>query len=424
MGADIVSERADVVVVGGGPSGLAAATALRRAGAGRVVVVEREAEAGGIPRHAHHQGYGMRDEQRVLTGPDYASRCATHAAAAGAELRTSTQVTGWTDAGALELTGPAGRGRLQARAVVLATGCRERPRSARLVAGTRPQGVMTTGMLQQLVSLRGEAVGSRAVIVGAEHVSYSALATLSHGGARSVAMVTDQPRHQSYTAFRLGAAVRFRASLHTATRVEAIHGKRRVEGVTLTDLDGGHARELACDLVVFSAGWIPDHELAVLAGVELDPVTRGPAVDAALRTSRPGVFAAGNLLHGAETADVAALTGRHVAVAVVAHLADAPWPTRRVAIRCNAPLDWVVPNVVSPADSVVGPPRGRYGLRARAELLAATVRLTQDGHELWAGRLPRVMPGRSARLPSAWAAAVDPAGGDVVAAVVRARRRS
>src|SRR5581483_4695312 len=177
----VAGETADVAVVGAGPAGLAAAVQLRRAGAGRVVVLDREAEPGGIPRHAKHQGFGIRDLHRVMSGPRYAARIAEAAIDAGAELRTEAQVTGWAG-GALEVTAPRGRSRLDARAVVLATGCRERPRPARLVPGSRPQGVMTTSMLQQLVYLRGESPGRRAVVVGAEHVSFSALLTLSHGG--------------------------------------------------------------------------------------------------------------------------------------------------------------------------------------------------------------------------------------------------
>src|SRR6185295_19367789 len=127
---------------------------------------------------------------------------------------------------------------------------------------------------------------------------------------------------------------RYRAPLLTSTAVVAIHGRDRVEAVELS----GRAGLIACDTVVFTADWIPEHELAVLAGIALDPGTRGPVVDTALRTSRPGVFAAGNLDHGAEAADVAALAGRHAAAAVSAYLRDAaPWPARSVPLRCAAP---------------------------------------------------------------------------------------
>ena len=144
-----------VVIVGGGPAGLAAALALRRRDVPDVLVLERETAPGGIPRHAQHQGFGLRDLRRPLSGPSYARRYSELAAAAGVELRTETMVTGWVPGGPLELTGPRGREQLEPAAVVLATGCRERPRSARLVPGSRPEGVMTTGTLQQLVYLKG-----------------------------------------------------------------------------------------------------------------------------------------------------------------------------------------------------------------------------------------------------------------------------
>jgi thioredoxin reductase len=399
-----------VVVIGGGPAGLAAALELRRRGTPDVLVVEREAAPGGIPRHAKHQGFGLRDLRRPLDGPAYARRYAALAAAAGAELQAETMVTGWSPAGPLELTGPGGRETIDPEAVILATGCRERPRSARLVPGSRPEGVMTTGTLQQLVYLKRRQVGARAVIVGAEHVSFSALLTLAHGGATAVGMTTELPRHQSLALFRAGAALRWRTPLWTRTAVTAIHGRPRVEEVELTDLDSGGTRSVACDIVVFSADWIPDHELAVMGGLAIDPGTRGPAVDAALRTSRPGVLAAGNLLHGAETADVAALSGRHAA-AKLKGTVPLRWAGPRVPIECEPPLHWIAPTVIAPGAGP--PPRGRFALRSREFATRPRVELVQDGRTLWAGRVARLVPGRSARLPHDWAEGVDGAGGPV-----------
>jgi thioredoxin reductase len=419
VGEAVTREVVDVAVVGGGPAGLAAAIALGKAGAGRVVVLEREAEMGGIPRHAHHQGFGARDLRRLMPGPRYAAQLADRAAG-GAELRTETQVTGWAEDGVLELTSPRGRSQLAARAVVLASGCRERPRSARLVPGSRPEGVITTGTLQQLVYLHGERPGRRAVVVGAEHVSFSALLTLAHGGARAVAMVTAHRRHESFAAVRAAAVVRFRTPLFTRTVLSAIRGKRRVEAVELTRLDTGEVRELPCDLVVFTGDWIPDHELAVLTGAALDPATRGPAVDLSLRTTRPGLFAAGNVLHGAEPADVAALSGRHVAASVIRHLEGEPWPAARLPIECHAPLSWIAPCAVAGAE--MAPPRGRFLLRAREAIAAPLVELSQDGRQLWRGRLRRLGPGRSGGLPATWTHAVDPQGGPIAARVFAGRR--
>ncbi len=402
-----------VTIVGGGPAGLAAAIELRARGVGEVVVIEREAEVGGIPRHARHQGFGVRDLRRPLSGPAYARRYAGLARVAGVDVLTETMATGWAD-GALELTSPGGRSTLSPSAIVLATGCRERPRSARLVPGSRPGGVMTTGMLQQLVYLQRRSAGQRALIVGAEHVSFSAITTLAHGGARALALTTELAHHQSLAAFRLGARVRYGVPVWTRTRVSEIRGRERVEEVELTDLDSGGRREVACDTVVFSADWVPDHELAVLGGVELDALTRGPAVDPGLHSSRAGVFAAGNLLHGAEQADVAALSGRHVAASVSRYLATGEWPAQRVRVHCQPPLGWIAPNALSRgAGPAAAPARGHFALRAREYLRAPRVEVVQDGRELWSGRLARLMPGRSARLSASWTDRVDPAGGPV-----------
>jgi hypothetical protein len=274
---------------------------------------------------------------------------------------------------------------------------------------------MTTGSLQQLVYLFGGRPGTCAVVVGAEHVSFSALLTLSHGGARTVAMVTEHPRHQTLAAFRVGAAIRFRAPLFTRTVLTGVYGSPRVEEVELTHVDTGQIRRVRCDVVVFTADWIPDHELAVLGGVTLDPGTRGPTVDAALRTTRPGLFGAGNLLHGAETADAAALSGRSAAESVIRYFEGEPWPTSRVPIECKAPLHWIAPNAIAASGQQSHP---QFRLRAREILGSRQVEIGQDGRTLWRGRVKRLQPGRSARLPGVWASAVDSDGGPVFVSLV------
>ncbi len=392
----------DAVIIGGGPSGLATAIELRRLGASSVTVIEREREAGGIPRHSDHTGFGARDLRRVMSGPRYAERYRELAEEAGVEVVPETMVTDWQGKGTLWLTGPSGRRRARPRAIVLATGCRERPRSARLVPGMRGPGVMTTSTLQQLVYLQGRRdVGERAVVVGAEHVSFSAVATLAHGGASTQALVTELPRHQSLGAFRAGARVRFRAPVWTRSRVTAINGTGdRVEEVEVTDLDSGRVRTVACDLVVFTADWIPDHELAVMAGIELDRGTRGPRVDESMRTLLPGVFATGNLVHPAETADSCALGGRHAAAAVAEHLGgEASWPSDHVRVVADEPLRWVVPGLIAPGGGAA--PRDRFLLRSDAFLRRPRIEVAQGERTLWRGRLARLVPGRSAHIPAA-----------------------
>ena len=400
----------DVLIAGAGPAGLAAAIELRRLGAGRVLVVDREQAAGGVPRHSAHTGYGLRDLRRIMTGPGYARHYAQAAARAGAQIRTQTTVTGWSGPRTVTLTSAGGIETVTAAAVLLTTGCRERPRAARLVPGDRPHGVMTTGELQQRVYLHGQRLPGRALVIGAEHVSFSAMVTLAHAGADIVALVTDQPRQQSYAAFALGAAVRWRAPVWTSTALRRVSGRGRLDGVELADLRTRAVRFVACDTLVFTGDWIPDHELARLAGAEIDPGTRGPAVDTALETSVPSVFAAGNLVHAAETADVAALGGRHAARHLAAALRAAPPRAQRIPVTVTAPLRWISPNAIR----VPGPPppRGRFLLRSEDFRPLARLEVRQGGRVLGTARA-RLVPERPVHLDAGWMARADPSGGPV-----------
>jgi thioredoxin reductase len=406
-------ERADVVVVGGGPAGLAAATELRRRGVDSVVVLEREAEAGGIPRHCAHPGFGLRDLRRVYSGPGYARAWVRTAQRAGVELRTGATVTGWTGERELSVTSPRGLAVVRADAVVLATGCRERPRPARLVPGSRPAGVLTTGQLQRLLhpAATGD-VGRRAVVVGAEHVSFSALLTLAGAGVEVAALVTDLPRHQTYAAFRTAAALRWRTPLLTRTRISRIVGHGRVTAVEFTHVDTGAVRTLACDTVVFTGDWIPDSELARRGGVDVDPATRGPLVDSAQTTSLPGVFAAGNLVHPAEIADVAALGGRAAAGGVCAWLAGSAVGAP-VRIEVDAPVDWITPQLLVP-----GCPPPRFALRASVVTGPGRLEVRQDGRVLASRRVRRLVPNRAVHLGTGWVGELSPTAGPAVVSFV------
>ncbi len=401
-----------VAIVGGGPSGLTAAAALARQVDGEVLVVEREAETGGIPRHSDHPGYGMRDLKRFISGPAYARRLTAMAQDAGAVLETEAMVTGWAGERGLQITSPRGIRAVTADAVVLATGARERPRPARLVPGDRPDGVYTTGQLQNLVHLHHAHVGSNAVIVGGELVSWSAVLTLRESGCATVGMVTGYPRAEAYSAFRVPGRFLMDGPVFTRSRLVSIHGRDRVRSAVVENVDSGKRTTVNCDTVVFTGDWIPDHELARTAGLAMDPATRGPVVDAGLRTSSPGVFAVGNLLHPVDTADGAALDGRHVATAVSRWLERRDEAPKAVRIRTDGPFRWVAPQLVSPEG----------GVAARGDLLfwvdeyrrLPKLRAIQDGRTLATKRTPwPAAPGRVYRAPWSLVANADPAGGDV-----------
>ena len=302
----------DVLIVGGGPAGLAAAIELRKVGARNVRVVEREASAGGVPRHSFHLGYGLRDRHQLLSGPAYARSYVGQCIELGVHVSTSTTAVEWCGDTALALTSAQGLEEVQARAVVLATGARERGRNARGVPGTRPAGIYTTGALQQAVYLYQQQIGARAVIVGAEHVSFSAVMTLGHAGVKTVAMVTREPAHQSYFALRWGTALRYGYQLVTNAVVVEIAGSSRVEAVRVR-MAAGDERRIECDTLVFTGDWVPDHELARRAGLALTHETKSPAVGTDGMTSRAGVYAIGNLVLPIKPADQCALEGRALA---------------------------------------------------------------------------------------------------------------
>ncbi len=405
----------DVLIIGAGPAGLSAACELRRLGVGSVLVAEREGEPGGIPRHSWHTGYGLRDRHRVLTGPAYARTLVDAAVAAGADLRVGTTVTSLGADRTATLTSARGIETVRAAAVLLATGCRERPRTARLVPGDRPSGVMTTGELQQRVYPGHERRPGRALVVGAEHVSFSAVMTLAHAGARVVALLTEYERQQSYAAFRLGTALRWRVPVWTSTAVSRVVGREHLAGVEVTDLSSGSVRFVPCDTLVFTGDWIPDHELARSAGLAQDSGTRGPAVDTALETSSAGVFAAGNLVHAAETADIAALSGRHaarrIAAALDGDLGAGPGAARvPVSVPAEGPLRWISPNAIRPGTP---PPLGRFVLRSTEFRRVVRLEVRQDGRVLGRSGPVRLIPGRPVHLGAGWLARVDPAGGPV-----------
>ncbi len=322
----------DVLIVGAGPAGLAAAQVLVAAGR-KVTIAERQPHAGGMPLTCGHSPFGWREFRRVMSGTAYARRLI--AGAAGADLRLATSVVAIDD-DRVTLTSDAGTEILQPRRILLATGAREASRAERLLPGERALGLVTTGTLQDMWFRHAALPFRRPVILGSELVAMSALLTCRQAGAAPLALLEPQ---QTLTA---------RAPFRWLPRALGVPVHR---GVQITDLIArqgrlaalrfrtqGQDHEIACDGLILTGGFQPESSLARMAGLVIDPLTRGPSIDGNGRTSHPAIYAAGNVLRGVETAGWCWSEGRAVAAAM---LADDASP--QVALRAGEGLRWIMP---------------------------------------------------------------------------------
>jgi len=352
MASQLPDQTADVVIIGGGPAGLAAAVTLRRQGVPSVVVLERDVSAGGIPRQCAHPPFGVREFGRILSGRAYARKLVSQAERFDVDIRVRHSVVALHPGGELSVATPEGPLTLRAQRVLIATGVREMPRSARLVSGTRPGGILTTGVLQSMVNLQHLKPCNRPLIIGTELVSFSALHTARGAGMKPVAMIEAGSRITARRPLDLYPRV-LGVPLRYATEIAHIHGHDWVEGVSLRNAQGDHW-DVDCDGVLFTGRFVPESSLVRLSHLELDPLSGGPVIDQFGRCSDPAYFAAGNLLRPVETAGWSYSEGEAVATWISEDLAGNTETAktirdaRRIRVSCSAPLKLVVPQMIVP----------------------------------------------------------------------------
>ena len=392
----------NVVVIGGGPAGMAAALAAHKAGA-RVAIVEREQHLGGILRQCIHPGFGLSHFKQELTGPEYAQRFIDQVHATDIALFLDSMVIG-IDSGeptedtavhTVTLMSPTGMMQLTGRAVVLAMGCRERTRSEIKIPGTRPAGVFTAGLAQRYINIENLKPGSRAVILGSGDIGLIMARRCTLEGISVEGVYELMPYANGLRRNVKNCLDDFGIPLHLSTTVTRVIGHDRVEAVEVSQVDKrlapipGTECVVPCDTLLLSVGLIPENELSVGAGVELDPRTRGAVVDQSLQTGVPGIFACGNVLHVHDLADNVTTESERAGAAAAAY---ALGTGAGVAADCEL--------TVSPAGIAGYALPGRItavaltklSFRVRRPVDSARVRILAGGEELFAGKVRPFKP--------------------------------
>ena len=342
----------DLVIIGGGPAGLAAAVAARKAGVENLLILERDSELGGILNQCIHNGFGLHTFKEELTGPEYAARFIAQAEELQIPYKLNTMVLDLAaDKTVTAMNKTDGLFQLHPKAVILAMGCRERPRGALNIPGYRPAGIYTAGTAQRLVNMEGYLPGRKVVILGSGDIGLIMARRMTLEGAQVQVVAELMPYSGGLKRNIVQCLDDFGIPLKLSHTVVDIQGKERVEGITLARVENGKPvpgteEHYDCDTLLLSCGLLPENELSRAAGVALSPITSGPLVNESLETSISGVFAAGNVLHVHDLVDYVSEEAGAAGAQAAAYLQNGEQDAPAIPVHCENGVRYTVPATV------------------------------------------------------------------------------
>lgn len=392
-------EKRDIMIVGGGPAGLAAAVELYKKGVKNILILEREKQLGGILRQCIHDGFGLTRFKKTLSGPEYAQRFIDEVQELGIEYKTDATVLEITEDKIVTSVSRDGLMQYQAKAVILTMGCRERTRGALGIPGERPTGVFTAGVAQAYMNLYNRMPAKEVVILGSGDIGMIMARRLTLEGAHVQAVFEIRPIPSGLPRNIQQCLNDYDIPLYLSHTVTNIMGDSRLTGVEVAQVDKnfqpipGTEKIYTCDTLILSVGLLPENELSVDAGIKLDPRTKGAVVDEHFQTNVDGIFAAGNVLHVHDLVDFVSMEAEQLADSAASYVTEGALETCKIEITTDSNIGYTIPQKISGNQDV------KLSMRVRKMMKDCKVAVYQNGTEIAFKKMKKALPAEMITIP-------------------------